>query len=559
MSNTKMLLQGMLVASTLLLAACHDGTTSSNASNPVGVLTVAVPGAFPYNTEETISVTLAVSPAPTAGLGFSDLTLVTNPHGSASLLTIASDSSCNAITTSSTETSCTFAVTNHSSTGQAALDATGYYVTGQLNGQTVTSNVAYPGTPPPSGTYWTMNIDNVTGANQYLFVFGQNLQVSGNPYEVVVFNGSNYGTVQAYSAGTPYGSNEDSIIITPGTHAIYIPYGIYGGRIYLSNAQMHDLELTSDGGIETPSFTYNGGSNLNYDTVFDDFEFTYAADIVTGIPHAVVNQTQVDALAVPICIDGTSSYVPITQAGFCGISRSTLLTDVTTGFDAVTNVPLKSQWNTTVLLDSSDAVLRVMNPGSASALAGTSPITSFATYLDTYVGELVASNDYLAPNSLKVSLDGTAIISGKIIAGSPATYTFTCAGGACNGQSGTMPLTSANLLTGAPPGGANNATKWAYEMVSSAFMAGQLPPTSSPSVITQDYLRGKTATFYDSNSVSSGSEYQYSVFSNILKGVQLDGTYTFPYNDVLGVSSTMTETLTSSTDKPDPIKVTVTY
>lgn len=561
----KIILSSALSLAILLVTGCPGGNSNTPPPPLVkGTLAVAVPNNFPYNVAETISVELASNNASIngGGLGFSNLTLHTNPSGSLTLLTVSPASTCLAIQKNSTATSCTFIVTNNSSTGENTLHNTGYSVTGQLAGQTVTSNTAYPATIPPAGNYWTININNQSGANQYFFVFGQNLQAAGNPYEVVVFDGSNYGAVHTYSATTSYGSDQNSIILTPGMNTVHIPYGIYGGRAYLSNYQMSGLVLNSNGGIVTPTLVSLGGNNPNYDKIFDNFEFTYAADIVSGVSHAVVNQTQVDALGVPLCIDGTSNYSPITQAGFCNVNRAGLLSTVTTAFNAISDPGLKNQWNSTVLRDGNNHILRIMNPGSADAIAGATPITAFSTYLEPYIADLVAGNQYSANDSLQVSLDGIALIKGKIVPGNPATYNFSCVGGSCNGQSGTMPLTSTNLLTGAPPGNVNNATTLAYEMISSAFMAGQLPPTQQAlsAVITQDYLRSLgPVTFYESNSVSNPSEYQYSVFSNALRGVQLNGTYTFPYNDVLGVSSTMTQTLTGPANEPDPITVTVTY
>ncbi len=533
-------LQGILVLSSLFLTACQNGSGSTT-----GTLTISDPAAFPASTTpQTITVTLATSPSTSGALGFSNLTLHTTIGTALSKLTISPTSTCDAITPSSTATSCTFIVNNTSGSSNDAdiLNASGYYVTGQLSNQTVTSNTNYPGTEPPvSGQYWKITINNEASSNQYLFVFGQD--PSTNNYGVVVFGTNNYGAFHTYSSTTQYGSDQNSIILTPGPNVIYIPYGIAGGRAYISNAQMEGLELTSNGGIVTPTPGTSGSAN--YNTIYDDFEFTYDTD--SGNTAAVINQTAVDFLSTPICLQAPStSYQPVQQAGYCNISRGTLLTDVSSILNAAAP---GTPWGD-LILKNGGTTLRIMNPGNSSETS------AFIDYFSPYVTALATA--YSAPNSLVVvSPDGTETVSGSI---SGSTYTFTDQ----NGNSGTMPLTSENLLVGAAPGGANAATTTAYQMVSSAFMAGQLPPTvGGTTQITETYLRNHSDTFYTQPTTSPvlATPYQYSVYSSALNTVGNNNSdpniYTWAYDDVLGKSSTMTESLSGPSDEPEPMTVTV--
>lgn len=459
MLNIRWLGRGLLSLVALSLTACWNGPDTT------GTITITIPNSFPSSgASQTINVSLAVNPSTNPGLGFSNLTLHTNPTSAISNLSISNSSSCYAITPDSTATSCTFTVSNTGGTsGQTALDSASFTVTGQLNGQTVTSNVARPNEQPTTGSYWTITIDNTASSStQYLFIFGQD--PTTDDYGVVVFDSNNYGTFHTYSSTTQYGSDEDSIPIAGNaTTVIHIPFGIAGGRAYISSAQMQGLELTSNGGIVTPTPGTSGSTNFN--TVYDDFEFTY--DTTGSNTAAVINQTAVDFLSTPLCLTGSSNYQPVQQAGYCNITRTALLNSVES---ALTDTGVPSEWDTLILHStvSPNPVVRIMNPGDEAS--------SFATSFNTYLAALAST--YAADNSLVVQNNG-ATLSGKIVtsAGPTYTYQFTCTAGSC-GSGTSMPLTAANLLTGSAPSTDNNLVT-AYQMISSAFMAGQLPDRKS--------------------------------------------------------------------------------
>ncbi len=535
------------------------GNSGGGSSSATGSLAISLPNNFPYNEAKNITVTLAVSPTPQGALGFSNLTLHTNPSSVASLLTISPSSSCTSISANSTTNSCSFTVTNNNLSAASALDHSSYYVTATFNGQTVTSNTATPSTSsPPAGTYWSININNLSNSNKYLFMMGK-VPTDGGPFGVVTFDDNNYGTLHTYDSNVNYGSERDSIILVPGMNTIHIPYGTSSGRAYISQNRLQGIVLHTDGGIVLPD--PGNPNDPSYQIVYDNFEFTYATSN-DGNGYAVVNQTAVDYLSIPLCLTWPGRTPA--QAGFCTPqTRDALLNPVVTAFQNIDNALGGTQWQSLILRNGS-TILRIMNPASGAALLTSPPpgsnIQSFANYLNPYITAL--ANYYSAPNSLKVvSPDGTQVLTGQIIPGSPPTYVFTNSG---NGGSGSMSITSSSLLTGASPNGANLGTVIAYQMVSSAFMAGQLPPTAPIPAqgITQAYLVSHPETFYHVNTIpgiSYASTGQYSVFSSVLNTIESAGIYTYAYDDTLEKSSTMLEASTPNFVPSGQLTITIRY
>lgn len=558
----------LLVFIGILLSACGgDGSSAPPPSQKYKLTLTASNVSIKYGSSASVHVSVKpeFKAVPTV---FSDFQLTS----SSSLLGITyAAKSCNA---SFLQNGCEATITNNNITGKSqTVQITGSVVE---NGTTVSEEKALSvilepksASPAEGSAKWGMNIFNRTA--QTLYVFGEGRTFDANnpstggakDFAIIqfVFEGGYYiGALKTYQVGVSLGSDSDSIAIPAGQSiTFYIPELVSGRLYYSLGAPLNGITLAANG-IPTPSPWINdtdivnnagkiwGWSELNYAPTFAS-----KTGPLTGKAAAVINQSNVDQMSLPYYITSTSkSYVPANTVGYAPSLDGKLITraDVINAYKAqmatITDSEIKAQWESLIryVPDTNNTeIARILSPNAFNGILQ----NESGNYLADYINGLCAL--YAPASNNTLNLDNTAtsntFLEGKC---TDSVFTFIGVDGAQN------IILSTKLFFGGGDGSV------LAQMVSAAFMSGELPPVSGVNTqLTTDMIAASihhydapsTLNFPDARSyyakaLTSVQNKACVLTTNLPTGGEIGdiiscGLYTYAYDDLLGNSSTMSD------------------
>jgi len=286
---------------------------------------------------------------------------------------------------------------------------------------------------------------------------------------------------------------------------------LQSARVYVSFGEPVLLTVNSDGVPSTPDGWTPGGTN--FDTQFDFAEYTWVPNTGQGGGTQIwVDTTQVDAFGVPIrmTLKGNPGGTPTTLVG--GFNSAVAGGNIIAALQKA-----GAPWKNLIVSDKSGPI-RVISPVHAMTLASSSPYYFDNTYWDGYIDSVFTK--YAKAGTTFGINTGGIFYSGAVVGGQMVLTPN-------NGEPATVfgePTSQYLWGNGVPPvSGTNVPTLQKY--IQAAFLRSTFLVDSTLSDCTG-------ATPYTSAPIN--------IYSKVIhQFAYQQEAYTFPYDDVCSLSSTI--------------------
>lgn len=351
-----------------------------------------------------------------------------------------------------------------------------------------------------------LTINNQSGytGKVYVTIYGSTNPAKSNTWYYVSQSG---GTTQFTQSGSmkDYGFSFSGKSVS-----VKIPM-LQAARVYVSYGAPILLSVNSDGVPSTPDGWTPG--NANFDTHFDFAEYTWVPSGDSGATQIWVDTTQVDFLGIPMrmTLKGSPNGTATTLVG--GFNSALAGGKIISAINAA-----GAPW-TSLLVSENKAAIRLVSPTHAMMQATTSPYYFEADYWDDYIDQ-VFSNYAKSGVSFGINTGGVYY-----------------KGTVTNGQ---MVLTPNN---GEPATVFGEPTSLYLWQNGAPFVSGN----SSDVATLQSYIQAAflRSTFLTDSTLSDCSATPYAaapvnVYSKVIHQYAYnEEAYTFPYDDVCSLSSTL--------------------